>query len=198
MITGVLRQNEMKILPAFTEQRKTGQREADLQEVIRSIETFLPRYVNGYIETQIIHAEKELPVMINTAQIEMALLHLIRNALEAMPIEGRLTIKTGLTEIQSKLLGEYGGLNVCAFVSVSDTGYGMDEITLLNAFEPFYTTKEGSYRGLGLSTVYRTVKQNNGSINMESKPGQGTTVSVYLPLVRKTPVQQQVIPLPPA
>jgi signal transduction histidine kinase len=168
--------------------------------VIQDLQGFLLRYLDGNIETEVVMANQELPVMIDMAQIETALLHLIRNALEAMPSGGRLTIKTGSAKLNSRLIGERnnGALSACAFVSISDTGYGMDEQALSKIFEPFYTTKEGIYRGLGLPIVYHTIKQHNGSINVETRFGHGTTVKIYLQLVKKIPAYREAIPLPPA
>jgi two-component system, cell cycle sensor histidine kinase and response regulator CckA len=199
MITDSFNQYQLKSLPSRTE-RKSRQGESNLNEAMQSMQRFLLQYVNGNIETQVILANQELPVMIDRVQIEEALVHLIMNAREAMPTGGRLTIKTGLAKLHSSFIGgrNDGGLYACALVSVSDTGKGMDEQTLSKLFEPFHTTKDGTYRGLGLPMVFNIIKRHNGSINVETRLGYGTTVKIYLPLVRKTPANEEAIPLPPA
>jgi signal transduction histidine kinase len=192
-------QHPFKSIPPFTETRRTERREVNLEEVIRNIQMLLPEHVNGSIETRIVLADQELPVMIDMAQIELAVLNLIRNAREAMPMGGSLTIQTGSAGSPGDFRNREsrGAGRALAFVSVSDTGAGMDEQTLSRIFEPFYTTKEGAYRGMGLPTAYHTIRNHSGSINVESRPGHGTTVKVYLPLLRKTPARRKAIPLPP-
>jgi two-component system NtrC family sensor kinase len=111
-------------------------------------------------------------IMCDPAQIEQAVLALCINAVEAMPQGGTLAVSTGPTDA--------GGVRVV----VEDTGVGMDEDVRAHIFEPFFTTKgdgEGKGLGLGLAVVYGIVQRHNGSIDVASRPGQGTRFTVVLP-----------------
>jgi len=117
-------------------------------------------------------------------QLESALLNLAVNARDAMPNGGTLTIETGRTQVRQHDVhvpfdlkaGDY------VFISISDTGVGMTQEILARAFEPFFTTKPlGQGTGLGLSQVFGFVKQSGGNVKMYSRPGDGTTVKIYLP-----------------
>jgi PAS domain S-box-containing protein len=123
-------------------------------------------------------------VACDASQVESAVLNLAINARDAMPEGGTLTISTAdrtltlddLDDQDSVLPGDY------VEIAVSDTGKGMSSDVLLRAFEPFFTTKPfGRGAGLGLSQVYGFVRQSGGLVRLESQPGQGTTVRLYLP-----------------
>ena len=115
-------------------------------------------------------------------QLESALLNLAINARDAMPRGGSLRVKAANVTLTADALtgsecepGEY----VC--LSVADSGFGMSPEVLRSAFDPFFTTKPvGQGSGLGLSQVYGFIKQSQGHITLQSAPGQGTTVSLYL------------------
>ena len=113
-------------------------------------------------------------------QLESAILNLAVNARDAMPQGGELVIETANVTF-SHPRGEAGAGDYVAIV-VTDTGTGMDAETLSRAFDPFFTTKEvGKGTGLGLSMVYGFVRQSGGHVEIRSKPGEGATVSIYLP-----------------
>lgn len=127
-------------------------------------------------------------VMLDPSQADQLLANLCVNARDAIGGNGTVTIETGRASIggdycethPDTALGEY------VLLAVSDDGCGMSKDVLDHLFEPFYTTKStGEGTGLGLATVYGIVKQNKGFIQVSSKPGQGSTFSIYLPRVMK-------------
>ncbi|HDZ91474.1 MAG TPA: PAS domain S-box protein [Deltaproteobacteria bacterium] len=120
-------------------------------------------------------------------QIQQVLLNLISNASEAMEGGGVLSIRVGLSEKKGFLE-----------IAISDTGYGILEEDQKSIFEPFFTTKEeGKGVGLGLSVVYGIITNHNGTIQVESEPGKGSTFRVFLP-VEKRPNDQRGVGTPQA
>jgi CheY-like chemotaxis protein len=127
----------------------------------------------------VLELEPELgTVEADPRQLEQILLNLAANARDAMPSGGLLIIRTWNNSGSEKYVG----------LSVADTGHGMDEATLSRIFEPFFTTKpEGKGTGLGLATVYGTVRQSRGQISVESKVGKGATFRILLPRTKEAP-----------
>jgi PAS domain S-box-containing protein len=128
-------------------------------------------------------AEDLLPVQADAAQIEQVLLNLFVNSADAMPGGGNLILKTiNVTHEDMK-----GGLYEAkqgnyVLLTVTDTGTGMDKETTERIFDPFFTTKEmGRGTGLGLASAYGIMKAHGGYIDVDSKKGHGTTLSIYLP-----------------
>jgi len=129
-----------------------------------------------------------LPIEADRNQIEQILWNLYINAADAMPEGGDFIIKTFNTdhiEMGIKLYIQNPGKYV--LLTVTDTGIGMDKKTRERIFDPFFTTKEmGRGTGLGLASAYGIIKGHDGYIDVESKKGEGTTFSVYLPVSEKT------------
>jgi signal transduction histidine kinase len=121
------------------------------------------------------------PAKSDPNQLEMALLNLGVNARDAMPEGGTLRITADLEEVGAD---HRSGLRPGSYVrlSVADTGVGMDEATLKRAVEPFFSTKGiGKGTGLGLSMVHGLASQLGGALNVESRPGIGTNIELWLP-----------------
>ncbi len=123
-------------------------------------------------------------VMTDASQIDRVLVNLALNARDAMPDVGKITLATANIKVDDHTAGRYPDVASGEYVmiSIADTGAGMTQEQLRHIFEPFYTTKEvGRGTGLGLASVYGVIKQNKGFIDVQSKPGQGTTFLIYLP-----------------
>ncbi len=122
------------------------------------------------------------PVIVDITQIQELMAAVLSNASEALGGHGKVTIRLRNVELDEVAAGGHAGLRPGSYVQlvVEDDGPGMDEETRNRIFEPFFTTKFQG-RGLGMAAVYGIVKQHNGWIGVESAPGKGTQVSVYLP-----------------
>jgi PAS domain S-box-containing protein len=160
----------------------------DLNRVLGELVGMIGPLIGEDVRLEIHPAATPLHVRIDPSQLEQILVNLVINAREAMPEGGRLQIESGIAALDAEWIHTRPYARIGRFVrlTVRDSGHGMDEETLLHVFEPFFTTKSyGS--GLGLATVYGIVKQNLGFIEMESTPGEGTTVYILLPEVKQVP-----------
>ncbi|HYF38269.1 MAG TPA: PAS domain S-box protein [Gemmatimonadales bacterium] len=189
-------------LLAFSRRQLLQPQVLDLNATVRGLEPILARAL-GESRAVRMHLSPTLgPVRTDPGQLEQVLLNLTLNARDAMGEGGRLTIETMnvmLDEnyaagkpVETLQPGEYAAL------VVTDTGHGMDQLTLSRIFEPFFTTKPvGQGTGLGLSTVYGIVKQSGGFIWAYSEPGLGTTFKLYFPIVSsEVPVISEHQPSP--
>jgi polar amino acid transport system substrate-binding protein len=182
-----------KGLLAFSRKQVLTPEKVNLNNVISNFQKFLMRIIGEDIHLQTILSKEELPVCIDSSQIEQSLINLATNARDAMPSGGLLTIETELMEIGEPFAHchGYGQAGRYAVINVSDSGVGMTEETRKRIFEPFYTTKEtGKGTGLGMAIVYGIIKQHNGFINLYSEPGQGSTIRIYLPLLTNEPLTE--------
>jgi len=164
----------------------------DIPSVVAGMMEFVQRSVGAAIQIET-DLEDNLPnVLTDAVQLETALLNLMVNARDAMPYGGTITVRAARLQEPDGLSGTTGA----GFLrlAVSDTGEGMDEETLERAATPFFTTKGvGKGTGLGLSMVQGLVEQSGGKLLIESRKGEGTTISLLLPLA-----QNADLPPPPA
>ncbi|MBC7962719.1 MAG: PAS domain S-box protein [Steroidobacteraceae bacterium] len=189
-------------LLAFSRKQVMKPRAADLKNIVEQVQRFLVRIIGEDIQLRSILAADNLPVVVDSGQIEQVLINLATNARDAMPKGGLLTIGTGLLDIDAAFVqaNGYGEPGRYALISVSDSGIGMDEKTRKRIFEPFFTTKEvGKGTGLGMSIVYGIVKQHHGFINVYSEPQIGTTFRIYIPLIARelAECERIITPAPP-
>ena len=190
-------------LLAFARQQTIAPRRLDLNETIgRSIQ-MLRRLIGENVDLAWQPAEQSLVVKVDPAQIDQILVNLCVNARDAIAGSGRIDLDTGTARFDAAFCASHPGAvpGEYARIGVRDAGCGMDADTLAHAFEPFYTTKStGAGTGLGLSTVYGIVKQNEGYIDVASVPGQGTTIDVYFPRCAEAsvPADPSARPVPTA
>jgi signal transduction histidine kinase/ActR/RegA family two-component response regulator len=169
-------------LLAFSRRQELKPESVNLSDLVCGMGELLKRAL-GIEVTLVCQFPKSLPpVLVDSNQLELALLNLALNARDAMPSGGTLTIRAvdeviGQHPVDSALKpGEY------VRVGVSDTGVGMDEATLAKATDPFFTTKgPGKGTGLGLSMVHGLAAQSGGQLRIVSTLGVGTTVELWLP-----------------
>lgn len=185
-------------LLTFARRRRLEPTLINLNEQITSMVELLRRSIGEDIALTTNLAPQLWSVRADASEIENAVLNLAINARDAMPGGGSLIIETADCTIEP---GEIGGERPLApgdyvRVSVSDTGTGMPPEVMARAFEPFFTTKPpGKGTGLGLSTIYGFVQQSGGTVTARSRPGEGTTVSIYLPRA-VTPAGQRRVDRP--
>ena len=162
---------------------------ARTQHAVRtSMVAMLERLIGENIELSNLLAPELGVVKVDPSQLEQVVMNLIVNARDAMPKGGRIKIETCNVDLDYEPSPHQSTLPPGSYVVliVKDTGCGMDRETMSHLFEPFFTTKEtGKGTGLGLATIYGIVKQNNGHIQVASKPGVGTRFAVYLPRVQE-------------
>jgi len=174
-------------LLSFGRRQPLAPKVVNLGRFVRGMDDLLRRALGDGVEIETVVAGNLWNTLVDTSQVENALLNLAINARDAMNGHGKLTIEADnasltddyATRHAEVLPGEY------VMLAVSDTGCGMTPEIMAQVFEPFFTTKpEGRGTGLGLSMVYGFVKQSDGHIMIYSEPGQGTTIRIYLPRVR--------------
>ena len=158
----------------------------DLNTVVAEMQSMLDRMIREHTSLELALDPKGAPVKADRSQIEQVVMNLVVNARDAMPDGGTIRIESCREQIGPERAAASSvvqpGEHVC--LRVSDTGRGMDEETRARAFDPFFTTRdEGT--GLGLATVYGVVQESHGEISIDSAPGEGTTVTICLPITEE-------------
>lgn len=156
----------------------------DLNNVVYHLEPALRQLLDEQIGFSIDLEDTTDQVLMDRTQLEQIVTNLVVNARDAMPDGGALTMKTRtvtLNKHEARLHNLTAGTYIR--MDIKDTGEGMDETVQARIFEPFFTTKGGRGTGLGLATVYGIMSQNGGTIRVSSKLGEGTTFSLFMPLL---------------
>lgn len=169
-------------LLAFSRRQRLTPSALDANEIVSGMGDLLARTIGPHIRIETKLEPQLWNALADRTQIEVMILNLALNARDAMPNGGRLTIATSnLAFVPPSLSAELAQGEYVA-IAVTDTGTGMPPEVLSRAFEPFFTTKEtGRGTGLGLSQLYGFAKQSGGTARIESTPGEGTAVTIYLP-----------------
>jgi PAS domain S-box-containing protein len=185
-------------LLAFSRRQSLDRKPLDANDLVHSLEDLLSRTKGDHIGLTLRLAETVWPVSTDVSQLENALLNLVINARDAMPDGGELLIETAnvyldgsdLTTLEPIKAGDY------VMIAVSDNGTGMTPSVLAKAFDPFFTTKPiGQGTGLGLSMIYGFAQQSGGHVNLDSQPGKGTCVRLYLPRLHYPEPQDTLMPV---
>ena len=175
-------------LLAFSRQQTLRPQVLQLPDVVSEVSTLLRRLLGETVTLEVKHGRNLGAVRADPGQLEQVVVNLAVNARDAMlgkGAGGKLTIQTrsaSIAEVRRRgtdimPIGDYTALEI------TDTGTGIPPDVLPKIFEPFFTTKDtGKGTGLGLSTVYGIVKQSGGYIFADSRPGQGATFTIYLPV----------------
>jgi two-component system cell cycle sensor histidine kinase/response regulator CckA len=157
----------------------------ELDEVVAELLPVLRRTLGEACTVDLRLLARGVRVRVDRGQLEQVLINLALNARDAMPQGGVLTLETRPVELGTEVAGAPSGFAIrpgpYLRLTFADTGEGMPPETLGHLFEPFFTTKPiGKGTGLGLATVYGIVKQSEGYVWAESRPGKGATFTIHL------------------
>jgi len=169
----------IKMLLTFARGKSEKMKDIELETVLKKVLTLIsPQAKSAHISIQT-HFDCQPHVFADARQLEQVFLNITQNAIQAMDANGTLTISTA--EVERR----FGNLENSKFVQIqiSDTGSGISEENLEKIFTPFFTTKDDG-NGLGLPICFKIIQEHNGTILVDSKEGEGTTFSIYLPLIQ--------------
>ncbi|MGO7611120.1 PAS domain S-box protein [Rhizobium ruizarguesonis] len=171
-------------LLAFGRRQPLSPKQVDLGQLVMGFSDLLRRMLGEDIKLSTVVSGSGFNVLVDSSQLQNAILNIALNARDAMPKGGSLTTEVSRVHLDADYAKMYPEVRSghFALISMTDTGSGMSDEVKKRAIEPFFTTKEvGSGTGLGLSMVYGFVKQSGGHLQIYSEVGRGTTIRIYLP-----------------
>jgi signal transduction histidine kinase len=182
-------------LLSFSRRQRLEPKVVDLNDTIAGMRDLLQSTIGGSVSIETGLATELWPALVDPTQLDIAVLNLAINARDAMEIGGTLKVSTANVTLGPPRAAEEPAAGDYVAICVSDTGSGMPPEVRAKVFEPFFTTKEvGKGSGLGLSQVLGFAKQSGGGVSIESAPGRGTSVHIYLPRADRPPKREE----PPA
>ena len=187
-------------LLSFARQQPLDPRPVDMNRLVAGMEELLRRTLHVRIQLEL-RLDATSPVMSDAHQMENAVLNLVINARDAMPLGGRIIISTedcGASRPLPRRSADSQEVSVnYACISVADDGAGIPAAVIPKIFEPFFTTKpSGQGTGLGLAMIYGFAKQMGGDVDLETELGVGTTVRLFFPCANRAPPQETPAPPP--
>ncbi len=174
----------------FSRKQVVQKRVIHVREHLAGAEVMLARIIGEDFKLVTRYAEGIPPVSADPGQLEQVLMNLVVNARDAMPQGGSIFLATAAVDSAKFAVPLLGGAKpegMYVAVTVRDTGVGLDPAIKTKIFEPFFSTKGADGTGLGLSVVYGIIEQHDGGLNVESREGQGSAFTVFLPAVEATP-----------
>jgi signal transduction histidine kinase/ActR/RegA family two-component response regulator len=173
-------------LLAFSRRQRLSPTPLQPNDIVSGMGDLLARSIGPHVRVETRLEPQLWQALADPTQLEVMILNLAINARDAMPGGGRLTIVTrNVDAVPAPLASELAPGEYVA-IAVSDSGTGMPASVVAKAFEPFFTTKQpGKGTGLGLAQLYGFAKQSGGTARIESREGEGTTVTIYLPRTRE-------------
>jgi two-component system cell cycle sensor histidine kinase/response regulator CckA len=185
-------------LLAFARRQTISPKVLDLNDTVGGMLKMLHRLIGENLQLRWIPGPRVWPVKVDPSQVDQILANLTVNARDAIDGSGCVTLETRNAVLSADDVPEHAECAPGEYVAlvVSDTGRGLTAEARAHLFEPFFTTKEpGRGTGLGLSTVFGIMRQNNGFIDVHSEPGHGTTFRLYFP---RAEAEGPVVKAPPA
>ncbi|MGM0432337.1 MAG: PAS domain S-box protein [Spirochaetota bacterium] len=170
-------------LLAFSRKQTIAPKVLDVNEKIEQTLNMVRKLIGEDIDLAWLPSFSDSTILIDPSQLDQVLANLCINARDAIDTIGKITIEASVVEYDEEYCRNHAGVKPGEYVllAVSDNGSGMDRDTAEKIFEPFFSMKGDKGTGLGMSTVYGIVKQNNGFVNVYSEVGKGTTIKIYFP-----------------